>query len=119
MGATFRLVCALGLVSGMSSLASAAPPKAKAAGGQKEISADDKGLQKQMDWENKLLGPNTEKKIDLAKIQKLQAEEAARREKQQKVDAEKKEREAALAAQRKDVRSPSTRDVPNIEEAPK
>jgi len=86
----------------------------------KEISGED-GLQKQMDWENKLLGPNTEKKIDLAKIQKLQAEEAARREKQDKidkVDKERKDREAAIAAQRRDVKEPSTRDVPTIEEAP-
>jgi hypothetical protein len=75
-----------------------------------------------MDWENKVLGPNTEKKIDLAKIQKLQAEETARRERQEKIDRaekEKREREAekAAAAQR-NVHAPSTRDVPEIEEAP-
>jgi len=88
----------------------------------KELSSSDDALQKQMDWENKILGPNTEKKIDLAKIQKLQAEETARRERQEKIDRaekEKRDREAekAAAAQR-NVHSPSTRDVPEIEEAP-
>jgi len=88
----------------------------------KELSSSDDALQKQMDWENKILGPNTEKKIDLAKIQKLQAEETARRERQEKVDRaekEKRDREAekAAAAQR-NVHAPSTRDVPEIEEAP-
>jgi hypothetical protein len=126
MRSPVRLSCALGLAllwpsSGWSA------PKSKSTDGAdsskksvKEISADD-GFQKQMDWENKLLGPNTEKKIDLAKIQKLQAEETARREKQDKldkVDKERKEREAALAAQRQDVKAPSTREVPSVEEAP-
>jgi hypothetical protein len=126
MRSPVRLSCALGLAllwpsSGWSA------PKSKSTDGAdsskksaKEISADD-GFQKQMDWENKLLGPNTEKKIDLVKIQKLQAEETARREKQEKldkVDKERKEREAALAAQRQDVKAPSTREVPSVEEAP-
>ena len=88
----------------------------------KELSSSDDALQKQMDWEDKVLGPNTEKKIDLAKIQKLQAEETARRERQEKIDRvekEKREREAekAAAAQR-NVRAPSSREVPEIEEAP-
>lgn len=125
MRSPVRLSCALGLAllwpsSGWSA------PKAKSTDGAdskksaKEISADD-GFQKQMDWENQLLGPNTEKKIDLVKIQKLQAEETARREKQDKIDKverDHKEREAALAAQRQDVKAPSTRDVPTVEEAP-
>jgi hypothetical protein len=106
-----------------------AAPKSKAAtaseGGKKsgnEISTDDKALDKQMDWETKLLGPNTQKKIDLAKIQKLQAEELARREKQEKVDQadkDRKEREAAAAAAaQRNVKAPSTREVPNIQETP-
>src|SRR5262245_21343152 len=68
----------------------------------KEISADDKTNQK-MNWEDNVRGPNAIKKIDPAKIQKLQAEEMARREKQEKLDqAEKdrKEREAAAAAEK-------------------
>ena len=117
------LSSALALAIVWSASAWAAPPK-KAGGPKKnakELSSDDPALQKQMDWENKLMGPNTEKKIDLAKIQKLQAEEAARREKQEKLDKldkDKKDREAAIAAQRKDVRAPSSREVPEIEEAP-
>lgn len=76
----------------------------------------DDPLQKQLEWEAKVLGPSSEKKIDHAKIQRLQAEELARREKQEKLEKERKEREAALAAQRKDVAAPSTREVPTIEE---
>lgn len=87
----------------------------------KEISGDDK-LDKQMDWENKVLGPNTIKKIDLAKIQKLQAEEMARREKQEKLDQaekERREREAAAAAEKqRNVKAAGTHEVPEIEEAP-
>src|SRR3569623_950314 len=79
-----------------------AAPKAKAQKkSAKELSSSDDALDKQMDWENKILGPNAEKKIDLAKLQTLQAEEMARREKQEKVDRaekERKEREAAAAA---------------------
>lgn len=116
-----RLCCVLSLAMLWSSSGWSAPrAKPGARKPAKEISADD-GLQKQMDWENKLLGPNTEKKIDLVKIQKLQAEETARREKQEKLDhaeKERKEREAALAAQRKDVKAPSTREVPAVVEAP-
>lgn len=86
----------------------------------KEISTDDHALDKQMDWEAKVLGPNTQKKIDLAKIQKLQAEELARREKQEKIDqAEKdrKEREAAaMAAAQRNVKAPSSREVPPVPE---
>jgi len=97
-------------------------PPAPAKKTAQELSSSDDALQKQMDWENKVLGPNTEKKIDLAKIQKLQAEETARRERQEKIDRaekEKRDREAekAAAAQR-NVHAPSTRDVPEIEEAP-
>ncbi len=101
-----------------------AAPKAKPAPKKsaKEISSTDDALQKQMDWENKILGPNTEKKIDLVKIQKLQAEETARREKQDKIDKvekEKREREAAAAAAaQRNVRAAGTHDVPEIEEAP-
>lgn len=86
----------------------------------KEISTDDRALDKQMDWEAKVLGPNTVKKIDLAKIQKLQAEELARREKQEKIDQadkDRKEREAAAAeAAQRNVKAPSTREVPAIPE---
>src|SRR3569623_1229297 len=78
-----------------------AAPKAKAQKkSAKELSSSDDALDKQMDWENKILGPNAEKKIDLAKLQTLQAEEMARREKQEKIDRaekERKEREAAAA----------------------
>jgi hypothetical protein len=105
-----------------------AAPKGKAAASPaakksaKEISSTDDALQKQMDWENKILGPNTEKKIDLAKIQKLQAEETARREKQEKidkVDRERKEREmAAKEAAQRNVHAPSSREVPEIQETP-
>jgi hypothetical protein len=88
----------------------------------KEISTDDRALDKQMDWETKVLGPNTVKKIDLAKIQRLQAEELARREKQEKIDQaerERKEREtAAAAAAQRNVKAPSTREVPAIPEPP-
>ena len=129
MRSPVRLSCALGLALLWPSSGWSAPKSKSTDGAEskseskkttKEISADD-GFQKQMDWENKLLGPNTEKKIDLAKIQKLQAEETARREKQEKLDKvekERKEREAALAAQRQDVKAPSTREVPSVEEAP-
>lgn len=104
-----------------------AAPKAKAAQNAqkksaKEISSTDDALQKQMDWENKILGPNTEKKIDLVKIQKLQADETARREKQDRIDKtekEKREREAAAAAAaQRNVRAAGTHDVPDVEEAP-
>ena len=105
-----------------------AAPKGKAAASSaakksaKEISSTDDALQKQMDWENKILGPNTEKKIDLAKIQKLQAEETARREKQEKIDrAEKEKRDRELAAKeaaQRNVHAPSSREVPEIQEAP-
>lgn len=100
-----------------------AAPKAKAQKkSAKELSSSDDSLDKQMDWENKILGPNTEKKIDLAKIQKLQAEEMARREKQEKVDRADKERkereEAAAAAAKRNVKAAGTHDVPEIEEAP-
>ena len=105
-----------------------AAPKAKPATADgnkksgKEISTDDKALDKQMDWETKVLGPNTQKKIDLAKIQKLQAEELARREKQDRIDQadkDRKEREsAAAAAAQRNVKAPNTRDVPAVVEAP-
>ena len=100
-----------------------AAPKAKAQKkSAKELSSSDDALDKQMDWENKILGPNTEKKIDLAKIQKLQAEETARREKQDKIDRAEKERkereEAAAAAAKRNVKAAGTHDVPDIEEAP-
>ena len=110
-----------GLTGGLAGNAWAkSPPAPKKSA--KEISSTEDALQKQLDWENKILGPNTEKKIDLAKIQKLQAEETARREKQEKIDKVEKERrdreaEKAAAAQR-NVRAPSTRDMPEIEEAP-
>jgi hypothetical protein len=131
-----RLCCAISLALLWSSTAWSAPKakstarsglsksgaanKAGVKKSAKEISADD-GLQRQMDWETKLLGPNTEKKIDLVKIQKLQAQETARREKQEKIDRfekERKEREAALAAQRKDLKAPSSREVPVVESVP-
>ncbi|HEY4186975.1 MAG TPA: hypothetical protein VGP07_18000 [Polyangia bacterium] len=101
-----------------------AAPKAKAAPKKsaKEVSSSDDALQKQMDWENKVLGPNTEKKIDLAKIQKLQAEEMARREKQEKIDKVEKDRRdreaAAAAAAQRNVHAAGTREVPDVEEAP-
>lgn len=121
-----KLGLALTLVlPGFAGTAWAKPPSAKPAGPKKsaqEISSTDDALQKQMDWENKILGPNTEKKIDLAKIQKLQAEETARREKQDKIDkAEKdrREREAErTAAAQRNVHAPSSRDMPEVEEAP-
>jgi hypothetical protein len=88
----------------------------------KELSTDDKALDKQMDWETKVMGPNTQKKIDLAKIQRLQAEELARREKQEKIDQadkDRKEREAAAtAAAQRNVKAPNTRDVPAVVETP-
>jgi hypothetical protein len=88
----------------------------------KEISTDDHALDKQMDWEAKVLGPNTQKKIDLAKIQQLQAEEMARREKQEKIDQtekDRKEREAAaVEAAQRNVKAPSSRELPAIPEAP-
>jgi hypothetical protein len=125
MRSPVRLSCALGLALLWPSSGWSAPKTKSTTGADSkksaaEISADD-GFQKQMDWENQVLGPNTTKKIDLAKIQKLQAEETARREKQEKldkVDRERKEREAALAAQRQDVKAPSSREVPSVEEAP-
>jgi hypothetical protein len=125
MRSPVRLSCALGLALLWPSSGWSAPKTKSTAGTDSkksaaEISADD-GFQKQMDWENQVLGPNTTKKIDLAKIQKLQADETARREKQEKldkVDRERKDREAALAAQRQDVKAPSSREVPSVEEAP-
>lgn len=98
----------------------AATPAAKKS--SKEISSTDDALQKQMDWENKILGPTTEKKIDLAKIQKLQADETARREKQEKidkVDRERKDRElAAKEAAQRNVKAAGSHEVPEIQEAP-
>jgi|GEM_PF-2200810 len=99
-----------------------APASPAAKKSAQELSSTDDALQKQMDWENKILGPNTEKKIDLAKIQKLQAEETARRERQEKIDRverEKKERElAAKEAAQRNVQAPSSREMPEIQEAP-
>jgi hypothetical protein len=126
-----KLGLALTLVlPGVAGSAWAKRPRPKAAAAQpaapkksaQEISSTDDALQKQMDWENKILGPNNEKKIDLAKIQKLQAEETARREKQDKIDRAEKERrdreaERTAAAQR-NVSAPSSREVPEIEETP-
>ncbi|MEP6654140.1 MAG: hypothetical protein ABJA82_12325 [Myxococcales bacterium] len=119
---------AIALISAAPVVVAAAPkakPSAASEGSKKagkEISTDDRALDKQMDWEAKVMGPNTVKKIDMAKIQKLQAEELARREKQEKIDqAEKdrKEREsAAAAAAQRNVRAPSTRDLPAIPEPP-
>lgn len=110
----------LSLVASLPAVALAKDKGAKKASA-KEIAGDEK-LDKQMDWENKVLGPNTIKKIDLAKIQKLQAEEMARREKQEKLDqAEKdrKEREAAAAAEKqRNVKQAGTHEVPEIEETP-
>jgi|SRR5450432_1457676 len=126
MRSNFRLPTAVALALCWTVPAVAAPkPRAAASDGSqksgKEISSDDT-LDKQMDWETKLLGPNTQKKIDLAKIQKLQAEELARREKQEKidqVDRDRKEREAAAtAAAQRNVKAPSTRDVPSVPEPP-
>lgn len=127
MRSMFRLPSALAIALFCVTPAAAAP-KAKApvpADGAKksgkEISTDDRALDKQMDWETKVLGPNNIKKIDLAKIQKLQAEELVRREKQEKVDQadkDRKEREAAAAAAtQRNVKAPSTREVPSVEEA--
>lgn len=122
------LSSALALVLILAATGLAAPrskPTPPSDGGKKsgkEISTDDHALDKQMDWETKLLGPNTQKKIDLAKIQKLQAEEMARREKQERIDqAEKdrKEREsAAAAAAQRNVKAPSSRELPAIPEPP-
>ncbi|MEO5769775.1 MAG: hypothetical protein ABIS92_15585 [Polyangia bacterium] len=125
----FRQTSALVIALISAAPVAAAAPKAKssaAAEGSKkagkEISTDDRALDKQMDWEAKVMGPNTVKKIDMAKIQKLQAEELARREKQEKIDQvekDRKEREAAaVAAAQRNVRAPSTRDLPAITETP-
>jgi hypothetical protein len=124
----FTRVFALTLVLFGTGMARAAP-KSKSAptsdSGKrsgKELSTDDRALDKQMDWEAKVLGPNTQKKIDLAKIQRLQAEELARREKLERLEqAEKdrKEREAATAAAaQRNTKAPSTREVPAVQEAP-
>ncbi len=128
MRSIFRLSSALVLFLIWAMPALAAPkskPTAPSDGGKKsgkEISTDDHALDKQMDWETKLLGPNTQKKIDLAKIQKLQADEMARREKQERIDqAEKDHREreaAAAAAAQRNVKAPSSRELPAIPEAP-
>jgi hypothetical protein len=119
------LVLAVGLsfAASYGTGAAIAAPKAKAQKkATKELSSSDDALDKQMDWENKILGPNTEKKIDLAKIQKLQAEETARRERQEKIDRAEKERkereEAAAAAAKRNVKAAGTHDVPEIEETP-
>jgi hypothetical protein len=120
LSATLPLALPAGSVFAAPKGKAAASPAAKKSA--KEISSTDDALQKQMDWENKILGPNTEKKIDLAKIQKLQAEETARREKQEKIDRvekEKKDRElAAKEAAQRNVHAPSSREVPEIQEAP-
>lgn len=114
----FALIWAAPAIAAPRSKSPPIPDGAKKSG--KELSTDDHALDKQMDWEAKVLGPNTVKKIDLAKIQKLQAEEIARREKQEKIDqAEKdrKEREAAsAAAAQRNVKDPSTRELPAIPE---
>ena len=116
------LALALALVCLTPALAAGKPGKAPAAKKAKEISTDDKALDKQMDWETKILGPNTQKKIDLKKIQRLQAEETARREKQERLDQaerDRKEREAAsAAAAQRNVKAPSTHDVPSVAEKP-
>ncbi|MEO8213303.1 MAG: hypothetical protein ABI560_08925 [Myxococcales bacterium] len=125
----FRQTSALVIALISAAPVAAAAPKAKssaAAEGSKkagkEISTDDRALDKQMDWEAKVMGSNTVKKIDMAKIQKLQAEELARREKQEKIDQvekDRKEREAAAAAAaQRNVRAPSTRDMPAVTESP-
>jgi len=88
----------------------AAPAKAKTA-------SDDGNIQNTLSWEDKVMGPETNKKIDLKKIEELQAKEIARREKAEKDDKERREREAAQAAQRKDVAAPASKEVV-VEEAP-
>jgi len=88
----------------------AAPAKAKTA-------SDDGNIQNTLSWEDKVMGPETNKKIDLKKIEELQAKEMARREKAEKEDKERREREAAQAAQRKDVAAPASKEVV-VEEAP-
>lgn len=127
MRSTISLACALvfALMGGAPALAAPKEKSAAEGGGKKsgkEISTDDKALDKQMDWENKVLGPATQKRIDIAKIQKLQAEELARREKQEKIDQvekDRKEREAAAAAAaQRNTKAPSTREVPSIQETP-
>jgi hypothetical protein len=126
VGRVLGFSIAVGLIGAPSVFAA---PKSKQAGASesgrksgKEISTDDRALDKQMDWEAKVLGPNTQKKIDLQKIQKLQAEELARREKQERIDQAEKDRKdreaAAAAAAQRNTKAPSTRDVPALEETP-
>jgi len=91
----------------------AAAPKAKTA----KPASDDGNIQNTLSWEDKVMGPETNKKIDLKKIEELQAKEMARREKAEKEDKERREREAAQATQRKDVAAPASKEVV-VEEAP-
>jgi hypothetical protein len=116
MRSILSVLCAVGLVSGSAGLAAAAG-KSKAPTEKKQAKEIGDGMQKQAEWEEKILGPSTEKKIDHAKIQKLQAEEIARREKQDKLEQARKEREEAkAAAEKRNVSAPAARDVPAVEE---
>jgi len=113
-------LCLPSLVPVLSATAVAADPSGKGAKkSQKDVSSagTDSALENTLSWEDKVMGPDTNKKIDLKKIEAMQAAEKLRREKEEKNDKERKEREAAQAATRKDVAAPATHEV-QVEEAP-
>jgi hypothetical protein len=110
-------LCVPSLLAASTSSAWAQGRAKKTAPAKNVAPADDGNLQNTLSWEDKVMGPETNKKIDLKKIEELQAKEKARREKAEKDDKERREREAAQAAQRKDVAAPATKEV-EVEEAP-
>src|SRR5215471_361606 len=103
------LVCAalagFALANGPSLVAHAADPKAKGAKKQKDDSSgeqDKSGINKTLQWEDKVMGPD-DKKAELDKIRKAQeinkaAAEKAEREKAANAAREAKEKEAAAKA---------------------
>lgn len=112
------LVACLCVPSLLAASVSSAWAQGKAKKSAKDVATTDDGnLQNTLSWEDKVMGPETNKKIDLKKIEELQAKEKARREKAEKDDKERREREAAQAAQRKDVAAPASKEV-EVEEAP-
>src|SRR5262245_20837826 len=100
------LICvalsAFALAAGRSPVARAADPKAKHAKKKSDDLADDKGIGKQLQWEDKVMGPD-DKKSELDKIRKAQeinkaAAEKAERDKAANAAREAKEKEAAAKA---------------------
>src|SRR5215468_10953859 len=94
-----------------------ADPKSKSAPKKKQSELDDKAINKQLQWEDKVMGPD-DKRAELDKIARAQAVNKAASEKAEKEKAE-KEKQAAKEAEkpkpqvkRNEVALPSVPDDP-------